>query len=312
MGALADLIRKAREAEPSATRAAAGNTMVAIRSRGTTTSSSAPLFLIHDVGGSVLRYEHLARHFPDDQAIYAIESRGLSGLPADYTVEAMARHYLKQIRERQPYGPYYVAGHSFGGLVTYEIGRQLTAQGEKMGLVGLLDTFQRNLNGEDDGPQVMPVTGKLPIFKRLLTDAKAVLLGRDRIGYLQERKTYIQAWAVKTAYRSAFRLSRRFGWPMPSFLNDAKEANWIASDYFTPEPFEGKVVLFRCQNRLDTDPPDSSRVWQRLARDGVTIMEVPGDHNSMLREPGVGVLAEQILSYLRAGHDARTDKTASS
>jgi acyl transferase domain-containing protein/thioesterase domain-containing protein/acyl carrier protein len=299
IGALAELIRKAREADPSQ-KSTTGHTLVAIRSRGTNT----PLFLIHDVGGSVLRYEHLARHFPDDQAIYAIESRGLSGLPADYTVEAMATHYLQQIRERQPSGPYYVAGHSFGGLVAYEIARQLTSQGETMGLVGLLDTFQRNLNEEDALQQTAPRSGRLPLVKRILTDLRAMVLGRDRIGYLQERRTYSRAWALKTAYRTAFKLSSRFGWRMPSFLNDAKEANWIASDYFTPKPYDGTIVLFRCLNRLDTDPPDSARIWQRMAKGGVVILEVPGDHNSMLREPGVRILAEQILTYLKPRNNA--------
>jgi acyl transferase domain-containing protein/thioesterase domain-containing protein/acyl carrier protein len=296
VGALAALIRKAREADPSQKNQTATPALVPIRSRGTNT----PLFLIHDVGGSVLRYEHLARHFPDDQAIYAIESRGLSGLPADYAVEAMARHYIEQIRERQPHGPYFVVGHSFGGLVTYEIARQLSAQGEPMGLVGLLDTFQRNLIAEDALLQEVPQKlGKLPVLERLTKDLKAVIMGRDRIGYLTERKNYLQAWALKTLYRTAHKLSTRFGWTMPRFLNDVKEANWIAADYYTPGSYEGTVVLFRCLNRIDTDPPDSSRIWQRLVTGGVIILEVPGDHNTMLKEPGVRVLAEQILTYLK-------------
>jgi acyl transferase domain-containing protein/thioesterase domain-containing protein/acyl carrier protein len=296
VGALAELIRKAREADPAQKSATSTPALVAIRSRGTNT----PLFLIHDVGGSVLRYEHLARHFPDDQAIYAIESRGLGGLPTDYSVEAMARHYIQQIRERQPQGPYYVTGHSFGGLVTYEIARQLAAENETMGLVGLLDTFQRSLSEEDilvHSATPQP-TGKLPFAKRLATDLKAVILGQDRIGYLQERKTYIQAWATKTLYRTAHKLSGKFGWGMPSFLNDVKEANWIAADYYTPGPYKGTVVLFRCHDRIPSDPPDSSHIWQRLVKGKVVILDVPGDHNSMLREPGVRVLAEQILNHL--------------
>ncbi len=296
IGALAELIRKAREADPSQKSAAAGAGIVAIRSSATTNT---PLFLIHDVGGGVLRYEHLARHFPENQAIYAIESRGLGGQPTDFTVEAMARNYIAQIRERQLKGPYYVAGHSFGGLVTYEIGRQLSAQGETMGLVGLLDTFQRNLNEEDAVHQVAPRTDKLPLFQRIATDARNVILGQDRIGYLQERSTFVQAWLTKTAYRTAFKLSHRYGMRIPSFFGDVKEANWIASDYFSPEPYEGQIVLFRCVNRLDTDPPDSSRIWQRMARGGVVIQDCPGDHNSMLREPNVGILAGQILSFLQ-------------
>ena len=106
IGALAELIRKAREADPAPKGATTGHALVAIRSRGTNT----PLFLIHDVGGSVLRYEHLARHFPDDQAIYAIESRGLSGLPTDFNVEQMATNYIQQIRERQPAGALFCGG----------------------------------------------------------------------------------------------------------------------------------------------------------------------------------------------------------
>jgi acyl transferase domain-containing protein/thioesterase domain-containing protein len=296
VGALADLIRKAREADPSEKNETATHTVVSIRSGGTNT----PLFLIHDVGGTVLRYEHLARHFPGDQTIYAIESRGLSGLPTDYSVEEMARHYILQIRERQPQGPYFVAGHSFGGLVAYEIARQLSAQNQPVGLVGLLDTFQRSLTEADAVQQPMPArASKLPIFQRLLKDAKELILGRDRIGYLQERHTYVRAWAIKTTYRTAHKLSAQLGWPMPAFLDDVKEANWIAADYYTPGTYDGTVVLFRCMHRLDTDPPDSSRLWQRLAKDGVVIQDVPGDHNSMLKEPGVRVLADQILSYLQ-------------
>jgi len=149
---------------------------------------------------------------------------------------------------------------------------------------------------QQEAPQKL---GKLPIFKRFTKDIRALVLGRDRIGYLQERKNYMQAWILKTLYRTAYKLSSRFGWTMPLFLNDVKEANWIAADYFTPETYEDTVVLFRCQNRIDTDPPDSSRIWQRLVKGEVVILEVPGDHNSMLREPGVRVLAEQILTYLK-------------
>ena len=85
---------------------------------------------------------------------------------------------------------------------------------------------------------------------------------------------------------------------MPAFLKDVMEANWIASDYFSPQPYDGTVVLFRCHDRIPSDPPDSSHIWQRLVKGKVVILDVPGDHNSMLREPGVRVLAEQILNHL--------------
>jgi acyl transferase domain-containing protein/thioesterase domain-containing protein/acyl carrier protein len=309
LGALADLIRQQRDQTPSEKNNAAIPGIVPIRQR---TSSKTPLFLIHDVGGSVLRYESLAKQFPDNQPIYAIESRGLNGRRTDFSVNTMARHYIAQIREQQSQGPYFVAGHSFGGLVAYEIARQLTAQNETMGLVGLIDTYQWSRNEEDKTPTtVVPRVGKLPFFQRLTTDLRAMLWGRDRIGYILERQTFVRAWAIKTLYRTVYGIVSKVGLRMPRFLNDVKEANWIASDYFTPREYTGEVVLFRCENRLDTDPADSSRVWLRLTGGRVVILDVPGDHNSMLREPGVRVLAEQMLAYLQPEKAAVTETSKS-
>ena len=143
---MSDLIRQARQSDQPEAILATTSTLIPVRPG----NSRTPLFLIHDVNGSVLRYEHLARHFPEGQAVYAIEPTAMRGLPADYSVEAMAQHYIEQIRERQPKGPYYVAGHSFGGSVAYEIARQLTAQNEAMGLVGLFDTFQEGVIEGDE------------------------------------------------------------------------------------------------------------------------------------------------------------------
>jgi len=307
VGALAELIRKTRGADSSQKNAASSHALVAIRPHGANT----PLFLIHSLGGNVLNFEYLARCFPDDQTIYAIESRGLSGFPPDYSVEAMARHYIQRIRERQPHGPYFVAGHSFGGLVTYEIARQLTAQNETMGLVGLLDTYQRNLTEEDallqqPGP---PIPEKARIFQRLGVDLKALIQARNRLGYLQEAKNFMHEWIVKKItrklYRSSYMVSSRFGWAMPAFLHNVVEANSIAADYYTPGTYKGTVVFFRCERRLDIDPPDSSRIWKRLITGEVVILEVPGDHNSMLREPNAQILAKQILNYLKPENTTR-------
>ncbi len=112
-------------------------------------------------------------------------------------------------------------------------------------------------------------------------------------------KTFLAAWFLKTVYRTAYKFSSLSGCRMPAFLTDVKEANWIAADYFIPKSYDGHVVLFRCQSRLTTDPPDSSRIWKRLVTGTVKIIDLPGDHNSMLREPNVGVLADLIQTYLK-------------
>ena len=53
----------------------------------------------------------------------------------------MAADYLKEIKARQPNGPYYLCGYSFGGLVAFEIARRLSESGDEVGFVGLFDTL---------------------------------------------------------------------------------------------------------------------------------------------------------------------------
>ena len=305
VGALADLIRQARETGTPEVAFSSDHSMVTIRAGGANT----PLFLIHDVNGSIIRYEHVARHFPESQPVFAIEPVGMRGKPLDYTVEAMATHYIKQIRERQPHGPYFVAGHSFGGLVAYEIACQLAAQNETMGIVGLFDTFQENIIAGDELLQDAPTRVRAPFF--LLKEAAAgaipqlrvLLFGNNRIGYLSDKKNALMVRVVaritRMRYRLTYALYHRLGRTMPPELTSVKEADWIASDNYRPGHYEGGIVLFRCADRIETDPPDSSRLWQRLAKGGVTILDIPGDHNSILKEPGAQILAEHLLGYLK-------------
>ena len=294
IGALAALIGKAEEAD-SSQRNLASHGLVSIRS-GTNT----PLFVIHSFDGNVIHYEPLGRIFPEDHPIYAIEAPGLHGLPMDYSVEAMATRYIEQIRERQPHGPYFILGHCFGALITYEIARQLSAQNERMGMVGLLDIFHYNSMKGDDGSQAaLQNYGNLTISRRLNNDIRSLIVGPDRLGCLWRIKTTLESRMSRIFYAAMYKLSSLFGWNMPLFLRDVKEATRIAANRYAPGTHDGTVVLFQCQSPIDTDPPDCSHIWQRLVKKGL-IITIPGDHNSMLREPGVRDLADHIQKFMRA------------
>ena len=84
----------------------------------------------------------VVRHLPEDQPVYALQSYGLErrALP-DWSVKATARRHVRSMRLIQPRGPYYIAGHSFGGIVALEIAQQLQAAGERVDLLVELDSF---------------------------------------------------------------------------------------------------------------------------------------------------------------------------
>ena len=111
--------------------------IVAIRPEG----SKKPLFLIHGVDGSVARFKTLVSYLEPNQPAYGIQSQALLPEQTALTrVEDMARYYLSDVRAVQPHGPYHLLGYSFGGLIAFELARQLHSFGDSIGLVGMLDT----------------------------------------------------------------------------------------------------------------------------------------------------------------------------
>jgi enterobactin synthetase component F len=102
----------------------------------------APIFCIHPVIGLGWAYAGLLRHIDAAHPVYALQARGLNGQEAlPLSLEAMAEDYLEQIRLVQPRGPYHLVGWSLGGLIGFEIARQLRLAGETIGLLALLDAY---------------------------------------------------------------------------------------------------------------------------------------------------------------------------
>ena len=109
-------------------------------------AGSPPVFFIHGVGGNVVEILPTARRMAYPGAVIGIRARGLArGEMPHSSVEAMAADYLREIKARQPNGPYCLCGYSFGGLVAFEIARQLSESGNEVGFVGLFDTLMSPL-----------------------------------------------------------------------------------------------------------------------------------------------------------------------
>ena len=100
-----------------------------------------PMFFIHGVGGNLVEILPTARRVTYPGAVIGIRARGVvRGERPHTSIEAMAADYLREIKTRQPNGPYYLCGYSSGGLVAFEIARRLSESGDEIGLVGLFDT----------------------------------------------------------------------------------------------------------------------------------------------------------------------------
>jgi amino acid adenylation domain-containing protein len=257
-----------------------------------TGGSKLPFFCI---GGSA----ELAPHLGSDQPYYGLIPHGLDGRRAPRTIEEMARVYIEEIRTIQPMGPYYIGGYSIGGPVVFEMAHQLSRQGCEIALLALLDPTP--LAGWKRTPSKAPVSGNGSLIR-----SKVAGLFAERIHkFLRLRRK--QMWKsictwLKTEIMGseaacwiACRWYLALGRSLPPNLRDyyLKEVSRHALQQYVPEIYTGCAVLFLTESLGDT-----GQSWSKLISGGVEVLSVDGRHLEILKEPGIGPLAEKLRARL--------------
>jgi thioesterase domain-containing protein len=242
-----------------------------------------PLVCVHGAGGQVLNMAPIARHIGADRPFYGMQARGVDGVSEPFaTIEEMALAYVAELRLRQPRGPYYLSGYCGGGIVAFEMARLLQQAGEDVASLVLIDTYR---------PGSVPRAGRM---ERL---ARATDEGLDGVS---QRAT---AWAgrhredIRRRARIAYHRLRRE--PVPHELRDF----WLtwsffrAAEQYRPQVFPGRITVLRASEQdplLAGAPADLG--WGGLANEGVEVLEIPGNHETLAREPNVAVLASALRS----------------
>ncbi|MFJ8911186.1 SDR family NAD(P)-dependent oxidoreductase [Amycolatopsis sp. NPDC102389] len=288
IAAMADLLRDAIEGR-------GGCPVRPLREGGTD-----PVFLFHPAGGPTSVYEGLVRLLPDGRPVY-----GLERIDDEDTVEDKAECYLELIREIQPRGPYRLGGWSFGGCLAYETARRLTAAGERVDLVFMIDSILP-----------LPAPGKaaheilLDRFDRFAEHVERTYgvpldIPREdlvRLGDDEQIRLVISELAAQVPGMGHGVLRHQY----ESYV-DARVA-----ERYEPEPYAGPVLLVRAQepHPLTTtlDPrylrTDEALGWDAFCAD-LEVVRVPGDHLSMIDPPHVEVVAEALATRLGAPKAAR-------
>ena len=281
---LASVLRIQKKAVPSP--------LIVVQPNG----SQVPFFCAHGTDS----YGQLARYLGPDQPIYGL-AQHLEGRKVRHTrFEDIAAHYLRKIRMVQPQGPYYIGGHSMGGLIAFEMAQQLQQQGQGVALLVLFDSASPWIlpSGTNDISDESMATQFTPSFS-------IRSLKRD-LYFLRHRAKETLQEETKTV---ACHLYHRLGMPLPptlqTFYVDQVVYGRIypeAHRSYVPQTYSGRVVYFKSE-----DTRERVAGWKKLMNDGLEIRQVPGNHLSMLAEPNLRSLALTLKECLaKAQESART------
>jgi amino acid adenylation domain-containing protein/FkbH-like protein len=263
-----------------------------------------PLYLVHGAGGDVLwGYANLVAHMDPEQPIYALRSRGQTGLQEFERLEDMAACYVQTVRAHQPEGPYYLGGYCFGGNVAYEMARQIQAEGGQVALLALMDSAPANVGYET-------VQWWRPEFPVLFARNLYYWLQDFRAVQARDRRRFM-ARKLRTLGRKLARWARGGqGGPAidleeiidPVHFSEHELKLWDihlrALAGHVQQSSAAHVTLFRTRGHplFSSFAPDLR--WGALAGGGVTVRLVPGSHENIFMEPNVKSLAMSLTAAL--------------
>lgn len=280
--------RRLLYARPSAH--ASQSSLVAIQPMG----NKLPFFCVHPAGGHVFCYMELARRLGPEQPFYGFQSRDFDGKEVERrNVEMMAASYVKTLLEHHPAGPYLIGGWSMGGVVAFEMARQLYLQGQEVASLVLFDaripTDEQKLETEDEVALIFSFASDLGISQSQLGSAWysiRQLRPDERLAFvLRELK-------ASCIIPDDIELSQ-----IQIFFETFKE-NARAMCTYTPGLFSGLLTLFVAET-VSSGADDMAKSWDEWASGRVEVFRSPGSHSTMMREPHVGVLAEQLKACLK-------------
>jgi amino acid adenylation domain-containing protein len=253
--------------------------LVEIQSQG----ARHPIFFVHPVGGTVLCYSDLARALGADQPFYGLQSP-LTDVDQLETIEQMASAYNLEIKKIQKRGPYLLGGWSVGGLVAFEMARQLYEEGEITRMLVLVDShlFQTAAEGQSDrslmiGRFAANMARTVGVNISQLETKFLKLQPEEQWAFLLKALIAENVLAIETAEAELTGMFRVF------------VRNLSAANRYQIQPTGQRIVLLAAEDGLD--PRKNADEWASRTGSDVEFHLIPGNHYTMMRPPNVQALA---------------------
>jgi amino acid adenylation domain-containing protein len=251
--------------------------LVPIKPKG----SKMPIYIVHGASLNVLLFNTLAMHMDDDQPVYGLQAKGLNGIDEPFNrIEDMAAYYINAILDKNPDGPYALAGYSFGGIVAYEMARQLKAMNKEVKMLAMFDTFAYRTPYYD--PPIEKFINKTLYFGRKVMYS---LTFRDGFSAtIKNRSVALKRGMTRLFWKLRYGRGQEqigfFGYP-----NKIDVMNDLASKFYKIEPTDIEIELFRAEQHSFHLDDFEYLGWKPYALKGVNIHAIPGEHNTIFKSP---------------------------
>ncbi|MGG0025446.1 beta-ketoacyl synthase N-terminal-like domain-containing protein [Bacillus inaquosorum] len=301
-----------------------------------------PVFWFHGGVGGVEIYQQFAQK--SQRPFYGIQARGFMTQHAPlHGIEQMASYYIEIIRAIQPEGPYDVGGYSLGGMIAYEVTRQLQSQGLAVKSMVMIDSPYSSETKEHEA--YMKTSMLQTINTMLASIAKPdkltdVLIGREEVDISTEDEEFLSELIDLAKKRGLNKPEKQIRAQTQQMMKTQRAYDFEAYTVQPlPDPEAVKCYYFRNKSRSffgDLDiyftlsnekaPFDQAAYWEEWERQipQFNLIDVDSsNHFMILTEPKAskamlefceklysnkGVVNANFLKAFRKKHEAREEK----
>jgi thioesterase domain-containing protein len=265
--------------------------LVPIKSSG----SKMPLYIVHGDGLNLTNFRNLATHLDEEQPLYSLQPKGLDGnTDILNNIEDIAFHYITEVLEHNPHGPYAITGYSFGGYVAIEMKRQLENMSKTVKMLGIFDTDADNVFYKKGWNEKLSQ-------KILRQFPKFLFIVRSFMQHPFETMNYqktIMIKGLKKDLNKIYAIKEQNGIGIEYYLNKMEVENLNALHNYEIMLFNGILHLFKATERIYFVDDFKYLGWRKFALDGVKVYDIPGDHKTMFLKPNVKELGKMLQTVL--------------
>lgn len=244
------------------------------------TGNKPPIFFVNGLDMNVLLFNNIARNMDPDQPVYGFQPRGLNGIDEPFeTLEDMAAEYIAALLEKGFLDTYILAGYSYGGIVAFEMARQLQAMGKQVKMLAVLDTYAYNSGHFETG---------LPRYIRKIKRQfpKLLFITGSLIRQPKETIRYQQSFFVRKYNEFAVYMGLQRPPETDSAEDKVNDKYETAYRNYHMQPSDACIIdLFRVDTRLYFLDDPIYLGWKPYALKGIVVHIVKGNHKTFLMPP---------------------------
>ncbi len=248
-----------------------------------------PIVVVPGHDGTLAGIARMAGGLGAAQPVWAF---ALDGAEPTSTLEDTAARCAGLVRERWPHGPYCLAGVCFGGLVAYEMARQLERAGAEVELLVLIDSLNP---AWAQGQSARAVAGaRVRHWREKARHHRAALAALGRAGAVRYLRGRLEGW-VRYRWEVVGARLLALGVRVPGRTGRARQLYRRQMLRYVPGEYGGRVLLVVVRGRR-LDAPLLG--WGQVARGPVDVVEVPHRPNGALAGDGARQIAALLAERL--------------